>query len=140
MGEGGIEELAGREVTVRHAFFADLFAGRMADDVRDVVERNFDADFYRICPDGSVQDRNGLVAMLELARGSVQADFAIVVDFEDVRALAGEAVLVRYLERQSSSGSQTARRATALFERGEESPNGVIWRFVQETWIKDAGT
>ena len=47
-------------------------------------------------------------------------------------------MLVRYVERQIVDSRETARRSTALMTRDAGAPEGVAWRFVQETWIEPA--
>jgi hypothetical protein len=62
-------------------------------------------------------------------------DTGIVIRDPVVLSETAETALVLYVERhEPAGGAPTERWSTALFERWPAAPNGVRWRFVQETW------
>ena len=48
----------------------------------------------------------------------------------------GEAVLLQYVEQQYRDGRTTRRLSTALFTAEPDAPCGVVWRHLQETWMR----
>jgi hypothetical protein len=133
----GLAEMAEREIVARHDFFVDWFAGRPDEAGYNAALAAFDAGFVRVDPEGAMQDRAGLDAMLRAAHGRIVGDFTIAIEASAPLWERDDAVLMTYLERQEHAGAATVRRAAALFVKDEDAPHGVAWRFVQETWIND---
>ena len=127
--------MAKREVRARHEAFEAWLKGR---GTLEETERAFAPGMERVAPSGAAQGREAILADLRAAHGALGPAFAIAI--EDVVALwsEGDAVLVRYVERQIVDSRETARRSTALMTRDAGAPEGVAWRFVQETWIASA--
>ena len=119
------------EVRSLHAAFEDLFTGRRRD--LDRCARAFASDFSMVAPDGSRRDRGAVLAALGIAAAS--PDFHISI--KDLTPIweAADSVLLQYVEEQYRDGETTRRLAVALFETASHAPNGVAWRFLQETWI-----
>jgi hypothetical protein len=134
---GDIARRAEAEVVARHAFFVEWFTGRAPQSEMDVSARAFAPDMRMIEPDAAEQDHAAVLAMLQGAKGRRPADFAIAVVMRRTRTLAPDLALVTYDEHQTIGGEKTARRSTAVFSRDEAAPEGVVWRFLQETWIDD---
>ena len=128
---------AAREVIGLHDFFcawlrpangADLDPGRF--------ERALAPGFRLIGPDGSVRDRETVVAWLHQMRGSRGADFRMeVTDFHAVWS-KGDALLLEYVETQYLQGETTRRQSTALLCRAPAAPLGIAWVHLQETWLQ----
>lgn len=130
-------DLPGRvraEIVRLHAFFVAWFRGEAADF--SDCERAFAADFRMVTPDGAVHERESVLTRLRAARGSAGAGFAIEIDEPRLAWQAGDAVLMEYVERQQGEGRASARRATGLFTREDTAIGGVLWRHLQETWIR----
>ena len=134
---GPLALAAEREIVARHDFFVEWFAGRLGEAGYSAALAAFDTGFVRIDPDGAMQDRAGLEAMLRAARGRIAGDFSIGIEALPPLWEREDAVLMTYLERQTHAGRTTVRRAAALFLEDADAPHGVAWRFVQETWIND---
>jgi len=119
------------EVRSLHAAFEDLFTGRRRD--LDRCARAFASDFSMVAPDGSRRGREAVLAALGIAAAS--PDFHISI--KDLTPIweAADSVLLQYVEEQYRDGETTRRLAVALFETASHAPNGVAWRFLQETWI-----
>lgn len=130
-----LPDRAEREIHARHAFFVDWFAGRADDAAFDRAAAAFRPDFVRVPPEGNVQDRDAVLAMIRGARGAIPDGFAIAVEMEAGDTLSEGLVLVRYVERQQTPTGNTARRSSALFVEDASAPEGVAWRYLQETWM-----
>ena len=68
-------------------------------------------------------------------KATARADFRIAI--HDIRTIRedGESVLLQYIEEQYRDGETTRRLSIALFETASQAPLGVVWRYLQETWI-----
>jgi hypothetical protein len=134
MPAASLADKAEAEVHRLHAFFVAWFRGEAADF--SDCERAFAGDFRMVTPDGAVHARAAVVDRLRAARASTDVDFAIEIAEPRLAWLRDDAVLLEYVERQHRDGQATARRATGLFIRAESAPAGVLWRHLQETWIR----
>lgn len=130
----GFAERCANEVVELHEHFVALFtAQRDATTVERCLAR-FAPPFVRVAPDGTLQDRAELGAMLGEANGRVEPDFAIAIDVEAAEPLGERAAVVRYIETQSARGRQTKRRSTAVFVAAADG--APRWFALQETWIE----
>jgi hypothetical protein len=127
---------ATHEVEALHAAFVELFTGRSSDLGRCMAA--FAADFEMVTPEGACLGREAVLAGLRTARAG--ADFRIAVSA--IRPIwdRGDWVLLQYVEQQYREGRTTRRRSTALFEARAEAPCGVVWRYLHETWMPNAGS
>ncbi|TMJ39023.1 MAG: DUF4440 domain-containing protein [Alphaproteobacteria bacterium] len=124
---------AAREVVELHALFVELFTGRSRDFSRcDAV---FASQFEMVTPDGQRLTRAKILEGLK--RAQAKADFRITI--QDIRPIRedGESVLLQYIEEQYRDGETTRRLSIALFETASRAPLGVVWRYLQETWIDE---
>jgi hypothetical protein len=126
-----LAEAAAREVLELHAHFVELFTGRSRDFSR--CESAFADAFEMVTPKGARLTRAQILELFGTAKA--RADFRITI--HDLRPLREDAtsVLLQYVEEQYRDGETTRRLAVALFETASHAPNGVAWRFLQETWI-----
>ncbi|UOM37280.1 DUF4440 domain-containing protein [Acuticoccus sp. I52.16.1] len=123
---------AAAEVVAIHEAFADLLTGRTGADALPAIMARMTDDFTRVAPDGAVQDRAAVAAMLAGAAGTLPQTFTITCTIEEARDLRPAVALVRYREDQASPAGATARRSTAVFVAGADGP---LWAALQETWI-----
>ena len=123
---------AAREVVELHALFVELFTGRSRDFSR--CEAVFSSDLEMVTPEGLRVTRSQIMERFKRARAS--ADFRITI--HDIRPIRedGESVLLQYIEEQYRDGETTRRLSIALFETASQAPLGVVWRYLQETWIE----
>jgi hypothetical protein len=130
-----LAEMARKEVLALHEFFVSWFRRGGPDVDFHLCEAAFAPDFRMVMPDGVVQDRAAIVAMVRRARGALPEDFAI--DISDIEPLWQErdAILLGYVEQQYRNPSITRRRSTAMFTAEPSAPRGVVWRHLQETWL-----
>jgi len=124
---------AAREVVELHAFIVDLFTGRSSDFSR--CEAVFSSDLEMVTPEGLRVPRAQIMERFKKARA--RADFRITIhDIKPIRE-DGESVLLQYIEEQYRDGKTTRRLSIALFEAASQAPLGVVWRYLQETWIDE---
>ena len=123
---------AAADVVTLHDLFVELLTGRAGADALGEAMARMAPEFTRVAPDGAVQDRAAVEAMLAAAAGTVPADFTIAIAIEDARDLAPGVALVRYREDQRAGEGATSRRSTAVFVTTDD---GFAWASLQETWI-----
>jgi hypothetical protein len=125
---------AGREVEELHAAFVELFTQRSRNFSR--CEAAFAVDFTMVTPDGRRLDRSAILSGVKAARAT--ADFVIgILDLAVIRE-ADDWVLLQYVEQQYRDGQTTRRLSAALFTADRAAPCGVVWRYLQETWMQTA--
>jgi hypothetical protein len=126
---------AAREVEALHRLFVDLFTGGTRDTSRCAAA--FAADFTMVTPAGRSLDRAAVVAQLQSARAAP----GFRIDILDLHSIweSADSVLLRYVEQQYRDGETTRRLAAALFTAEPTAPCGVVWRYLQETWVQAAG-
>ena len=59
--------------------------------------------------------------------------FRIWIEGFQLRLVSGNLALATYEEWQEVEGQVTARLSSALFQRKENTPNGLVWLHVHET-------
>ena len=122
---------AAREIVELHALFVELFTGRSRDFSR--CEAAFSPKLEMVTPGGRLVQRSQIIQALKGA--TARADFRITIhEIAPLREDAGS-VLLRYIEEQYRDGETTRRMSIALFETASDAPLGVVWRYLQETWI-----
>ena len=137
-----LEDRAHREVEELHQFFEDWFNGE-AENTDEAYARFSDvlADgFVIIVPSGQLQDRDTLVEGLRphyAPEGSEPIrlwieNFQLRLRFpgED-----GDVVLVTYEQWQQRGESRRGRLSSALLRERADTPNGLEWLHVHETWL-----
>jgi hypothetical protein len=127
---------ATQEVKALHAAFVELVTGRSSDLGRCAAA--LAADFEMVTPEGACLGREAVLAALRTARAG--ADFRITISA--IRPIwdRGDSLLLQYVEQQYRDDRTTWRRSTALFEACAAAPCGVVWRYLHETWMPDAGS
>jgi hypothetical protein len=132
-----------REVVELHGFLVDWMTGavprsaaafaRFADVLAD--------GFTLISPRGDITERRALLRELEGVHGAHRTDhvgFRVEVREFRHRRTEGTVCLVTYEEWQHISGSATGRLSSAWFRARSDTPHGVEWLHLHETWLPDA--
>lgn len=139
-----MKERCEREVTELHRFFQDWFGGLLENDA-DTLSRFGSVlaeGFLIVPPGGSALERGSLVERLRGAHGSWatgrERPGRIWIENFHVRRSADDWALVTYEEWQEVGGETRGRISTAVFGRREDTPNGVEWLHVHETWLPDS--
>lgn len=119
------------EIVALHRVF-EAVLGAPGEDGTDRFEAAFAPGFAMVMPNGRRLDRAEVLAFLQGARGVRGEGFRIAIEDVAVLHAAPPLMLMHYIERQWVQGTETARRASALFDISFPAPR---WLFVQETWI-----
>ena len=90
--------------------------------------------FTLISPDGSVAGREATAGWIRAAHGTRQG-FRLWTDEHRLRAGGDDWALVTYREWQAHGGMTTLRLSTALLTADAQTPGGLLWVHVHETWI-----
>lgn len=130
-----LAQAAIREVEELHRHFVELFTGRSLDVSRCAAV--FAAEFEMVTPAGKVFDRSQVLALLSAARAT--PDFVITIQSSRVVWEGPDKALLQYVEQQYRDGKVTRRLSSVLFIADGAAPNGVVWRYLHETWMQDAG-
>lgn len=130
-----LSQSAAREIVDLHSGFVELFTHRSRDLSRYAAA--FAPDMEMVTPDGKRLGRNAILAGLESARAA--PDFRIAIS--DIRLLweGPNSSLLQYVEEQYRDGRTTRHLSAALFEADARALSGVVWRYLHETWMRDAG-
>ena len=126
------------EVIGLHDFFVE-WMGAHIDRNPLAFERfaNTTAEsFFLVNPDGSVSERETLLPDLESTYGA-RPDFKIWIKDCQCRFVSENHCLITYEEWHDLAGVGSSRLSSALFERREGTPNGVVWLSVHETWLDE---
>jgi hypothetical protein len=126
---------AGREIEELHQVFVELFTHRSRDLSR--CEAAFATDFEMVSPDGRQLKRHEILA--SLVNAATGQDFRI--EIADIRIIFqdDDSVLLQYVEQQYRDGRATRRLSVALLMAEPTAPCKVVWRYLHETWMQDAG-
>jgi len=126
-----------REIIELHQFFTDWFAGRLSQsEVHFARFSQVIADgFALITPDGVLIERDTLQDRIFAGYGQ-RPDFHVWIKNPQIRHRQDDIIVVTYEEWQrTSEGGQTARLSTAIFRENDNTPNGLEWLHVHETWL-----
>lgn len=128
-----------KEVRELHRFFQDWYRGKLDDEAFRRFPGVMGEGFTIILPDASVLPRETIVEAVRSQKGS---DAEAELWIENVRVIHSESefVVATYEEWQGREGRDArGRLSTVVFMRDEETPNGLIWRHVHETWLSVEG-
>jgi len=129
-----LAERAGLEVRALHEAFVELFTGRSRDYARCAAV--LAPDFWMISPDGLRLGRDRVLR--GIAAAAAPADFRISIHAIETVAEFPDSVLLHYIEEQYRHSRTTRRRSSALLTADTRAPQGVVWRFLHETWMGPA--
>lgn len=122
---------AADEVLTLHETFVELFTGRSKDYARCAAA--LAPDFRMISPDGLRLARDRVLE--GIAAAAAPHDFRIFIHSIQVVAEFPDSVLLHYVEEQYRNPRTTRRLSTALFTADTGAPQGVVWRYLHETWM-----
>ncbi len=131
------EEKIRHEIEELHRFFEGWFTGQLTK-TPSVLARLTTAladEFEIIHPGGQVTSRDALLKVIEEAHASQAGSYEIWIDKIRVRKLGNDVYFAVYEEWQRIEGTARGRLSTALFRVQPETPLGVAWVHLQETWL-----
>ena len=131
-----MENRCQQEIVELHQFFQDWFTGvLLADDAAFARFSQVLGDtFIIISPDGRALSRNPLLESLRGMHGAHKGQ-RIWIENVQLRHQADNLALVTYEEWQEVAENKTGRLSTVLFQVKPDTPNGLEWLHVHETWL-----
>ena len=125
------------EVIQLHQFFEEWLGGTLVKTQTNYERLTavINPEFQIISPDGEMTATAPLLAGLWQAHDS-RPGFRLWVKEVAVRLLSPQLALTTYEEWQEIEGKVTARVSTAVFKQKANTPNGVEWLHVHETWLE----
>ncbi len=138
-----MDEQGRKEVEELHQFFQDWSTGHL--DASDSSFERFSkvmADgFEIISPGGGRMTRVEILARVREGHGSSKGtSFRIWIQNYRSRPIGNGLLLVTYEEWQDTDGEKRGRISTAVFQPKSDTPNGLEWLHVHETWLSDGAT
>lgn len=131
------QEQCRREIEALHAFFVDWYAGTIARDAFDRMERVIAPGFEMVTPDGRRLDRAAILERVQDSYGRDEpGEFDIEIRNVALVTACGDRALVRYEEWQRQPDGENGRISTVLFGQESDAPEGVRWLDIQETHIE----
>lgn len=130
-----------QEVHRLHRFFEQWFVGALEEDdgVFAEVADALAPDFVLISPSGEAIQREDLLPRLRsmhAVRRNSPDEFRIWIESFETRFQSGPLHGVTYEECQRSGDEVTRRVSTGVFRERSDTPFGVEWVHVHETWLK----
>lgn len=130
------------EILELHRFFERWFNGEL-DASPEAFSRLSDVlseRFLMVTPAGQRLERRQVLAGVQARHGAHRGDgsrFAIEIRKVESRYRDGSVALVTYEEWQTVDGATRGRASSALFRERDDTPCGVEWLHLQETWLQD---
>ena len=125
------------EIIKLHQFFQAWFKGALPNTPAAFsrMERVMGEGFKLIGPDGHMAERASLLHGLFQAHGG-HPQMRIWIEQVQVQQRIGPITLATYEEWQEVDQQVTRRISTVLFQSRANTPNGVEWLHVHETWLE----
>jgi hypothetical protein len=140
MTDSSLAERCAAEVAELHAFFELWFVGELPE-TRAALERFSGVladDFRMVQPSGLTRSKGGITRDVFDAH-AVHDDVTVETSTFEPRVVGPETCLGTYEEWQTVGDDRTGRISTVLFRRAPETPNGVEWVHLHETWLDHRG-
>ena len=126
-----------QEIEELHDFFVTWYCGRCDEAEFDRFASALAPTFERVAPDGSVADREAVLAGVRDTYDEYE-HFEIEIRNVEPVSVDSERALVRYDEHQTTPSGTNARRSsvvlTTLDDRGTAGPHA-SWQYLHETWF-----
>lgn len=120
-----------QEIVELHAFFQNWFRGGEVEFSR--FESVLAPGFEIIPPSGARLDRAAILTGVKSGRGR-DPKSKIRIENVAVRPIGDGMAVATYEEWVEKDGEERGRLSSAVFRANHETPNGVEWVHVQETW------
>lgn len=131
-------DIYAKEITELHQFFEDWFAAKL--DKTQIEFARFantvSESFIIISPDGTLTQRTPLLESLYDAHGK-RPNSRLWIKNVQILHRDNDIALVIYEEWQEIDSKITARHSSALFKTQIDTPNGIVWFHVHETWFPE---
>lgn len=136
-GSGSLRDRCEDEVLGLHRFFERWYRGELEASGEDFarVSDVLTEDFRMVEPGGGVVARGELLTGLRSNHGTKPAGFRIRIENVFYRTLGRGLAAVTYEEWHEAGTRVKGRVSTAIFRDQANTPNGVEWVHVHETWL-----
>lgn len=125
-----------KEITELHDFFTAWFNGKLEN-----TDQNFSRfqdvispAFRMIDPHGKKHHQAALLIQIKNAHGS-RPGLKISIENVTLRLYDQGYILATYEEWQEIDAAKSSRLSSVLFKEDENTPNGLQWIHLHETWI-----
>lgn len=125
------------EIIELHDFFVAWFAGALpaTDAAYARLVDTMAPEFVIVSPGGVLTLREPLITQLRAAHGS-RPGWQIWIENAELRFQQGGLTGATYEEWQRhADGTVTGRLSTVVFRARADTPNGLVWLHVHETWL-----
>ena len=128
-----------REIIELHEFFEGWLSGALpaTDAAFGRFEQVLSGEFTFVDPGATLLDRPAVLGFVRDAHGA-RPGLRIRIEKPALRHESDPLRLATYEEWQEFGGETTARLSTVLFRHRGDTPNGVEWVHVHETWLREA--
>ena len=127
-------EIVKKEISELHTFFELYFKGELSDDTTRFSEV-LDSSFRIVTPTALLVSRESIINIIKKSYNT-RLDINIWTEDVDILEITETIVGATYYELQKSNGSAITKRiSTALFRKDKNTPNGLKWLHVHETWV-----
>lgn len=129
-----------KEIERLHEFFVQWFTATIPKEAfGEACLQAFSPNMSMIPPSGKALDHSQLIqGLLERYACHEGKQFSIEISGMNVILQQDELCIVTYEERQLLNGEETCRTSTATFRNRPDTPCGVEWVHLQETWMNTA--
>lgn len=126
-----------QEVVALHVVIEQWLTGDLpdTDEAYSPFSDAMADSFEIVSPTGVRSDRATIVASLRSAHGVQQEGFSIAIKNLRTRSLASGFALVTYEEWQTAGDRTTARFSSVWLREDSNTPRGIAWLHLQETWL-----
>lgn len=128
------------EIVELHDFFQGWLGGTLpaTDEAYARLVDTQASEFVIVTPGGERIPGPALLLQLRSAHGS-RPGWRMWIENAELRFAQGGLTVATYEEwQQRADGTVTGRLSTVVFRDQPDTPNGLIWLHVHETWLPEA--
>lgn len=128
---------ATKEIKELHQFFVDWYTAKVPDTTFKRCEKVLGPSFTIIDPNGNVLTREKIINYVRDSYGKKDESLSFNIWIEEVqhRWTNNGTHVLTYQEWQEEAGNRTARLSTVVFVENDQTPSGLEWVHVHETWL-----
>lgn len=125
-----------REIVGLHDFFVTWYTDITAESDFQRLTAALGEGFELVTPAGDTMSREAVVKAIRGSRGQYyEGGFDIEIRNVTLTATSETVACARYEEWQSTPETETGRVSSVVFGVDPETPEGLRWDALQETWL-----
>lgn len=121
------------EVVELHEYFENYLNGKIPADQTSRMHEVLADAFTIVDPSGAISDKASTIGAISGQHGQLAGLKMWITDLELI-AEAGDLVVGRYVEHQEFGGDRNRRLSSVVFRAASQTPNGLQWTALHETW------